>query len=154
MNENNDAESSCSTSADAINQSAFYFKKHSNKKRSRSDMLFDRLNYSMNSFMKAQSQADNEFLSNLLEQKEKPEDEEVVVRVRAKGDSFCIEMELDMTISHIKFIDLIKSEFNLLDSQELVVTKLPDIWVRNDRDVKRLKNGDQLEFYIVNNQST
>ena len=30
-------------------------------------MLFDRLNYSMNSFVKAQSQAHIEFLSNLLE---------------------------------------------------------------------------------------
>ena len=40
--------------------------KKSNKKRCRSDTLFDRLN-STNSFMKAQSQADNEFLSNRLE---------------------------------------------------------------------------------------
>ena len=41
-------------------QVVFILKK-SNKKRSRSDMLFDRLNYSMNSFMKTQNQADNEF---------------------------------------------------------------------------------------------
>ena len=33
-------------------------------------MLFDRLNYSMNSFMKAQNQVDNEILSNLLKKKE------------------------------------------------------------------------------------
>ena len=33
-------------------------------------MLFDRLNYSMNSFMKAESQADNKLLSYLLEKKE------------------------------------------------------------------------------------
>lgn len=33
---------------------SFYFKKYSNKKRSRSYVLFDRLNYSINSFMKSQ----------------------------------------------------------------------------------------------------
>ena len=117
-------------------------------------MLFDRLNYSINSFMKAQSQADNEFLSNLLEKKEQNKNEEVVIRVRAKVDPFCIEVELYMKMSHTRFIDFIRSEFSLLNSQVLVVTKLPDILIRNDRDVKRLKNGDQVEFYIVNDQST
>ena len=53
-------------------------KKNSNKKRSRSDMLFDRLSYSMNSLMKAPSQADNEFLSNLLEKEEQNKNEKVV----------------------------------------------------------------------------
>ena len=42
-------------------------------------MLFDRLNYSMNSYMKAKSQANNEFLSNLLEKKERNGNEEVVI---------------------------------------------------------------------------
>ena len=59
-----------------------------------------------------------------------------------------------MKMSHTRFIDLSRSEFSLLDSQALVVTKLPDILIRNDRDVKRLRNGDQVEFYIVNDQST
>ena len=51
--------------------------------------------YSMNSFMKTHSQADNEFLSNLSKKKEQNGNEEVVIRVRAKGDPFCIEVELD-----------------------------------------------------------
>ena len=59
-----------------------------------------------------------------------------------------------MKMSHTRFIDLSRSEFSLLDAQALVVTKLPDILIRNDRDVKRLRNGDQVEFYIVNDQST
>ena len=119
--------------------SSFYFKKNSKKKRSRSDMLFDRLNYSMNSFMKAQSQADNEFLSNLLEKKEQNKNEEVVIQVRVKGDPFYKEVELDMKMSHTRFIDLIRSEFTLLNSQVLVVTKLPDIFIRNDRCEKTEK---------------
>ena len=117
-------------------------------------MLFDRLNYSMNSFMKAQNQADDEFLSNLLEKKEQNKNEKVVIRIREKGDPFCIELELDMKISHTRSIDLIRSEFSLPNSQALVVTKLPDTVIRNDRDVKILKNGDQVEFYIVNDQRT
>ena len=117
-------------------------------------MLFDRLNYSMNSFMKAQNQTDDEFLSNLLEKKEQNKNEKVVIRIREKGDPFCIELELDMKISHTRSIDLIRSEFSLPNSQALVVTKLPDTMIRNDRDVKILKNGDQVEFYIVNDQRT
>ena len=65
----------------------------------------------------------------------------------------CVEVELDMKMSHTRFTDLIRSEFSLLHSEALVVTKLPDILIRNDRDVKRLKNGDQVEFYIVNDQN-
>ena len=56
--------------------------------------------------MEVQSQAGNEFLSNLLEMKEQNKNEEVVIRVRAKRDPFCIEVELDMKISHTRFIDL------------------------------------------------
>ena len=77
-------------------------------------MLFSRLNYSMNSFMKAQSEADNEFLSHLLEKKEQNKTEEVVFQGRAKGYPFCIEEDLDMKISHTRFIDLIRSEFSFL----------------------------------------
>ena len=65
--ENVGNEASCSTSTAKNNRSSFYFKKKkkkSNKKRARSDMLFDRLNNSMNSFMNVQSEADNDFLSN------------------------------------------------------------------------------------------
>ena len=83
-----------------------------------------------------------------MEKIQQNKNEEVVILVRSKGDPFCIEVELDMKKSHTRSIDLIRSEFSLL------VTKLPDILIRNDRDVKSLKNGDQLEFYIVNDQST
>ena len=42
----------------------------------------------------------------------------------------------------------------LLNSRALVLAKLPDILIRNDRDVKKLKNDDQVEFYFVNGRST
>ena len=93
-------------------------------------------------------------LSSLLEKKEQNKNEKDVISVHVKGDPFRIEVELDMKMSHTRFIDLIRSEFSFLDSQALVVTKLPDILIRNDRDVKRLKNGDQVEFCFVNDQST
>ena len=37
------------------------------------------------------------------------QNEEVVIRVCARGDPFCIEVELDMKISHTRFIDLVVS---------------------------------------------
>ena len=101
------------------------------------------------SFLFFKIQVDNKFLSNLLEEKEQNGNEEVVIRFCAKGDLFCIKVELDEDV-----IDLISSEFSLLDSQALAVIKLPYILIRNDRDVNRLKNGEQVEFYIVNDQIT
>ena len=91
-------------------------------------------------------------MPDLLEKEEQSKNEEVVTQVRPREDPVCIEVELDMKMSHTSFTDLIRSEFSLLHSQALVVTKLPDILIRNDRDVKRLKNGDQVEFHIVNDQ--
>ena len=66
--------------------------------------------------MKAHSHIDNEFLLTFWKRKKKKSGE-VAIRVRAKGDPFYIEVELDMKVSHIRFIDLIRSEFSLLDSQ-------------------------------------
>ena len=42
----------------------------------------------------------------LLKKKEQSENEEVVIWVRAKGDIFCIEVELDMKMFHTKLTDL------------------------------------------------
>ena len=74
-NENVGNEASCLISTVKNHPGSFYFKKNSNKKHSRSNILLDRLNYLMDSFMKAQSQADNEFLSNLLEKEEQKNEE-------------------------------------------------------------------------------
>ena len=140
------ASTSCSSTSKG-NTNPFYLKKKS-KKSSRSDKLFDALNYSMNSFMKAQSEADKEFLTGIFENK-KGEDQQIVIRVREKGDAFCIEVELDAEKCKEKLLDVIKTEFELNSSQALVVTKLPDIMIRNDKDVKRLKDGDELEFFRI-----
>ena len=51
-------------------------------------MLFDRLSYSMNSLMKAPSQADNEFLSNLLEKEEQNKNEKVLFEFAQKEICF------------------------------------------------------------------
>ena len=89
-------------------------------------------------------------MPDLLEKEEQSKNEEVVTQVRPREDPVCIEVELDMKMSHTSFTDLIRSEFSLLHSQALVVTKLPDILIRNDRDVKRLKNGDQKYIMLCN----
>ena len=61
-----------------------------------------------------------------------------------------------MTMSHTytyTYIGLIRSEFSLLHSQALL-HKTPDILICHDRDLKRLKIGDQVGFYIVNDRRT
>ena len=80
--ENVGNDSSCSTFTVKNNPSSFYFEKNSNKK------LFHRLHYSMNSFMKAESQADNKFLSNLLEKEEQNKNEESCYSSLRKRRSF------------------------------------------------------------------
>ena len=65
----------------------------------------------MNSFMKAQSQGDNELLSNLLEKKERNKNEQDVIWVREKGDPFCVDVELDR-YGHVSHLHLHLHWFN------------------------------------------
>ena len=112
-------------------------------------MLFDRLNYTMDSFMKAQSNADKAFLTNLFEKPAENDMGQIVIPIREKGDNYCIELELDQNRSMKKLTRLIKAEYDLDTSEFPLVSKLPDILIRLDREVQRLKTGDQLEFVRV-----
>ena len=47
-------------------------------------------------------------MSDLLEKEEQSKNNEVVIQVRSRGDPLCIEVELDMKMSHTRFTDLIR----------------------------------------------
>ena len=147
--------SDTSTAGEANSSSdRFYFNK-SSKKRSRSDMLFDRLNHTMNSFMKAQSEADKDFLENLFDKPTGPTVENlkpIVVKLREKGDGYCIEFELDEKRSMESLLELVKVEYQLDTSESPLITKRPDILIRNNRDVEGLQTGDQVEFVRIENE--
>ena len=47
------------------------------------------------------------------------------------------------------FTEVIEEEFDLAEDISLLITKLPNVLIRNDKDVKRLKTGQEIEFLIV-----
>ena len=44
---------------------------------------------------------------------------------------------------------MLKEEFNLSEDTSLLITKLPNVLIRNDKDIKRLKTGQEIEFLVV-----
>ena len=145
---------SSAPSEPSTSSGTFYFSKESKKKRLRSDILFDRLNYTMNSFMKSQSEADKTFLSNLFEKPSEQGQEQIIIQMREKGDPYCIELELDENRSMANLLSLIKNEYGYDDSEQLSVLKHPDILIRNDREVNRIKHGEKLEFVKVDSDGS
>ena len=133
----------------APSNSGFYFKK--TKKRSSSEILFDKLNQSMSAFMKAQSDQDREFLSSFLKKSKSEvhvgdEGDEKVVKVRSENDLFFIEIELKQDMTLEEFSAMVKEEYNLKKETVLMIKKLPNILIRNEKDFERLKNGQEIEF--------
>ena len=117
-------------------------------------MLFDRLNYMINSFMKSQSEADKTFLGNLFEKLSEQDQEHIIIQIREKGQPYCIEFELDENRSLTNLLRLIKSEYGYDDSEQLLVLKHPDILIRNDREVKHIKHVEKLEFVRVDSDGS
>ena len=62
----------------------------------------------------------------------------------------CIEIDLersDLTLKNLS--QIIQKEFELSEDISFVITKRPDVLIRNDKDVKRLKSGDEIELIQV-----
>ena len=75
---------------------------------------------------------------------------EIVIKARQTGDDNFIE--IDLKPSDWKFsmlTDLLKEEFELDQDALLFITKLPNILVRNDKDLKRFKTGIEIEFTLI-----
>ena len=117
-------------------------------------MVFDRLNYSMNSFMKSQSEADKTFLGNLFEKPSEKDQEHIIIQILEKGDPYCIKLELGENRSITNLLSLIKNEYGYDDSERLLVSKHPDILIHNDREVKRIKHGEKLEFLRIDSEGS
>ncbi|XP_047141536.1 zinc finger and SCAN domain-containing protein 29 [Hydra vulgaris] len=127
---------------------SFYFKK-SKKKKSRSDVMFEQINATVNTFMTSQADIDRKILDCLLEN-HKEQELNVILKVRQAGDIYLIEIEFlltDLTLE--KLTSTIKEEFTIENNATLLITKLPNVLIRNDKDVKRLKSGAEIEFLIV-----
>ena len=101
--------------------------------------------------MAAQREADRELKSELFKKpKEDIDDNEIVLKVRSEEDLFFIEIEIprdDMTMK--KLTTVIKEEFEIAESVVLILKKMPDVLIRKDKDVWRLRNGQELEIVPV-----
>ena len=132
--------------------SSFYFSK-SKKKKTNQENMFEKFKSSINAFMASQAENDKKFLEKFYENsshKSNDQDNTIVVKVRNSGEPFFIEIELessDLTI--LTFTKVLKEEFNLSEDTSLLITKLPNVLIRNDKDIKRLKTGQEIEFLVV-----
>ena len=72
------------------------------------------------------------------------------IREHGYGDFFEVELpESKKTMSGL--LDIISEEFGIPATEIALLRKLPDILVRNDKDVRRLKNNQSLEFFRIQN---
>ena len=134
--------------------SSFYSKKSKKKKiKVNHEEWHDELSQSINSFMTTQAQNDKRFFKKLFGEKssvESGDDDTVVIKVRNSGEPFFIEKDLersDLTLKNLS--QIIQKEFELSEDISFVITKRPDVLIRNDKDVKRLKSGDEIELIQV-----
>ncbi len=74
----------------------------------------------------------------------------ITIKVRAETDQDFIEMDIDsMNTSFDEFKATCLGEMERFEQSGLVVDrvrKLPNVLIRNTRDVKRLRDGQEIEF--------
>ena len=64
----------------------------------------------------------------------------MVIRAQNSGEPFFIEIDLersDLTLK--KLSQIFQKEFELSEDIYFVMTKRPDVLIRNDKDVKRIR---------------
>ena len=71
----------------------------------------------------------------------------VKLRVADSGECDFVEVEVE----HLSFQGLLKAcceELEVQPSDVLKIRKLPNIWVRKDRDIQRMRDGQELEVVL------
>lgn len=69
------------------------------------------------------------------------------VRVSGSGESDFVEVE----VPSLSYTSLLKScceELELVPHEIAKIRKLPNVWVRKDKDVQRMKEGQELEVIV------
>ena len=62
----------------------------------------------------------------------------------------CIEIDLERSYLTLKKLSqIIQREFELSEDISFVTTKRPDVRIRNDKEVKKLKSEDEIELIQV-----
>lgn len=146
-------EANCSRGSALVsaNQSVqrFDFLKTPRKRKTNADIFFDRFNTTITKFMEEQKKTDEVFLK-MLKGDEDPDVGEFILKIREGGEQSFIECELkEKTLSSL--LNLISEEFCLPEENIAVLRKLPNVLIRNDKDVNRLKSNTEIEFITHGN---
>ena len=88
---------------------------------------------------------DSVLLDNVLEHIDDPIK---VLKVREKGWDCFIEIEVNELTLEI-LMETIKHELEIDNAQDITLKKLPNILIRNNKDVNRLVDGQEIEFVRV-----
>ena len=74
----------------------------------------------------------------------------IVVKVRESGERYFVEMELnEPTYTALLSACCEELELELEPSDKVRIYKLPDVLVRKNKDVGRLKDGQKLEVEVI-----
>ena len=120
------------------------------KRKSNSEKILETLSFTMEQFMKAQSEFDMNFLKTLQEgnvnsKSSIADDDEVILKIKENTCDIFIEIDFQKScLTYESFVHRIKEECNI--QEEILLKKLPDVLLRNDKDIKRLKPGQEIEF--------
>ena len=74
----------------------------------------------------------------------------VILRVRVSGseaDSDFVEVEVP-SLSYSSLLECCCEELEVVPGDVAKIRKLPNVWVRKDKDVQRLKEGQELELIL------
>ena len=109
--------------------------------------------------MTTKTQSDKELFKKLFGEKlpvESADDHTAVIKVWNSGEPFFIEIDLEISdLTLKKLFQIIQKEFELYEGISFVITKRPNVLIQNDKVVKRLKTGDEIEFrstHHINNK--
>lgn len=74
---------------------------------------------------------------------------EITIKMRTQLETDFIEVDFDPNdTSFEKFKLICKQELDLNYNEIIKIRKLPNIIIRNDKDIKRIKNGQEIEILI------
>ena len=75
----------------------------------------------------------------------------LIIRVRVAGDSAdsdFVEVEVPPSLSYSSLLESCCEELELTPEGVAKIRKLPNVWIRKDKDVQRLKDGQELEVIL------
>lgn len=75
------------------------------------------------------------------------------VRVSGSGESDFVEVEVP-SLSYSSLLKSCSEELEVATHEIAKIRKLPNVWVRKDKDVQRMKEGQELEVIIKSGSAT